>query len=153
MLGVLATEEGQGGGDTVPPAWLPEDALPGSCLLLAASTLCTPHLDSQLLPPLHKPCHCWGKNVEVQICHRSRFLICLCMVLHALAWLQVHALMLSPVGLVGHGAGCLGASQSNAGGLPPQTPAQQCPRQPATLGTGCQPTAGWPQLCAAAGPP
>lgn len=25
------------------------------------------------------------------------------------------------------GAGCLGASQGNAGGLPPQTPAQQCP--------------------------
>lgn len=42
--GILAAEEGQGGGGTVPSAWLPEDALPGSCLLLAASTLCTPHL-------------------------------------------------------------------------------------------------------------
>lgn len=146
------------GGGTVPPAWLPEDALPSSCLLLAASTLCTPHLDSQLLPPLQKPSHCWEEkrgspNLLQGAGSRSRSLICLCMVLHALPWVQVHALMVSPVGLAGQGAGCLGASQGNAGGLPPQTAAQQCPGSLPHWGLAADPTAGWPQLCAAAGPP
>lgn len=103
-------------------------------------------VDSQLLPPLQKYCHCWGEkrgslnSSQIPAGSRSRSLICLCMVLHAyIPWLQLHALMLSCVGRVAQGAGCLRASQGNAGGLPPQIPAQRCPQQPATLGTDCQP--------------
>lgn len=73
------------------------------------------------------------------------------MVLHALLWLQVHVLVLSSVGLVGQAASCLGASQGNAGVCHPKLQHSSVHGSLPHWGLAAHPTAGWPQLCAAAG--